>query len=63
MYFFERLVDGRLCRVVAQSVWTLRKQPPVSRQMRLGPADPPPVADLAKTCTLGTKRAGATGAP
>ncbi len=62
MHFFERLVDGRLYRVVAQSVWDPRKQQPVSRQVLLGPADPPPVADLAKTRTTGTKRVGDTGA-
>ncbi len=39
-----------------------RKQPPVSRQVLLGTADPPPVADLAKTRTVGTKRVGDTGA-
>lgn len=62
MHFFERLVDGRLYRVVAQSVWDPRKQQPVSRQVLLGPADPPPVADLARTRTVGTKRVGDTGA-
>jgi len=62
MHFFERVVDGRLYRVVAQSVWNARKQQPVSRQVLLGPADPPPVADLAKTRTVGTKRVGDTGA-
>ena len=62
MHFFERLVDGRLYRVVAQSVWDPRKQQPVSRQVLLGPADPPPVADLAKTRTVGIKRVGDTGA-
>jgi transposase len=62
MHFFERLVDGRLYRVVAQSVWNPRKQQPVSRQVLLGPADPPPVADLARTRTVGTKRVGDTGA-
>lgn len=62
MHFFERVVDGRLYRVVAQSVWDPRKQQPVSRQILLGPADPPPVADLAKTRTVGTKRVGDTGA-
>lgn len=62
MHFFERLVDGRLYRVVAQSVWDPRKQQPVSRQVLLGPADPPPVADLARTHTVGTKRVGDTGA-
>jgi len=62
MHFFERLVDGRLYRVVAQSVWNPSKQQPVSRQVLLGPADLPPVADLAKTRTVGTKRVGDTGA-
>jgi len=62
MHFFERIVDGRLYRVVAQSVWNSRKQQPVSRQVLLGPADPPPIADLAKTRTVGTKRVGDTGA-
>jgi len=62
MHFFERFVDGRLYRVVAQSVWDPRKQQPVSRQVLLGPADPPPVADLARTHTVGTKRVGDTGA-
>ena len=62
MHFFERMVDGRLYRVVAQSVWDPQKQQPVSRQVLLGPADPPPVADLAKTRTVGTKRVGDTGA-
>jgi hypothetical protein len=62
MHFFERVVDGRLYRVVAQSVWDPRKQQPVSLQVLLGPADPPPVADLARTRTVGTKRVGDTGA-
>lgn len=62
MYFFERVVDGRLYRVVAQSVWDPRKKQPVSRQVLLGPADPAPVADLAKTRTVGTKRVGDIGA-
>ena len=62
MHFFERVVDGRLYRVVAQSVWDPRKQQPVSRQVLLGSADPPPVADLARTRTVGTKRVGDTGA-
>jgi len=62
MYFFERQVGGRLYRVVAQAVWNPRTKQPVSRQVLLGPADPAPVADLAKTCTLGTKRVGDVGA-
>jgi hypothetical protein len=62
MFFFERLVDGRLYRVVAQAVWNPRTKQPVSRQVVLGPADPAPVADLAKTRTVGTKRVGDVGA-
>jgi len=62
MYFFERRVGGRLYRVVAQAVWNPRTKQPVSRQVLLGPADPAPVANLAKTCTLGTKRVGDVGA-
>lgn len=62
MFFFERLMDGRLYRLVAQSVWDPRKQQPVSRQAVLGPADPAPIADLAKTRTVGTKRVGDVGA-
>ena len=62
MFFFERIMDGRLYRLVAQSVWDPRKKQPVSRQVVLGPADPAPVADLAKTRTVGTKRVGDVGA-
>ena len=62
MYFFERLVNGRSYRVVAQSVWDRRKKQPISRQILLGPADPAPVANLAKTHVVGTKRVGDAGA-
>lgn len=62
IHFFEGVVDGRLYRVVAQSGWDPRQQRPLSRQVLLGPADPPPVADLAKTRTVGTRRVGDTGA-
>ncbi|MBI4590764.1 MAG: IS1634 family transposase [Candidatus Rokubacteria bacterium] len=62
MYFFERLVDGRKYRVAAESVWDPRTKQPVSRQVLLGPADPAPVADLARTRTLGTRRVGDIGA-
>src|SRR3990172_7684495 len=51
MFFFERLVDGRTYRVAADSVWDPRTKQPVSRQVLLGPADPAPVADLARTRT------------
>jgi len=62
MFFFERLVDGRKYRVAADSVWDPRTKQPVSRQVLLGPADPAPVADLARTRTLGTRRVGDVGA-
>ena len=62
MYFFERRVNGRSYRVVAQSVWDPRKKQPISRQILLGPADPAPVANLAKTHVVGTKRVGDAGA-
>ncbi len=62
MFFFERLVDGRTYRVAADSVWDPRTKQPVSRQGLLGPADPAPVADLARTRTIGTRRVGDVGA-
>lgn len=62
MFIFERLVGGRTYRVAAESVWDPRRRQPVSRQVLLGPADPAPVADLARTRTLGTRRVGDVGA-
>ena len=62
MHFFERVVDGRKYRVAAQSVWDPKKGQPVSRQVLLGPAEPPPVVDLGKTRTVGTRRLGDVGA-
>lgn len=62
MFFFDRRVDDRLYRIVAQSVWDSRKQQPVSLQIVLGPADAAPVADLSDTRTVGTKRVGDVGA-
>src|SRR3990170_4577817 len=62
MFFFERLVDGRTYRVAADSVWDPRTKHPVPRQVLLGPADPAPVADLARTRTIGTRRVGDVGA-
>ncbi len=55
-------MDGRKYRVAADSVWDPRTKQPVSRQVLLGPADPPPVADLARTRTIGTRRVGDVGA-
>jgi len=62
VHFFERLVEGRKYRVVAESVWDPRTKQPVSRQVLLGPADPAPVADLSRTRTIGTRRVGDIGA-
>jgi len=62
VFFFERLVDRRKYRVAADSVWDPRTKHPVSRQVLLGPADPAPVADLARTRTIGTRRVGDVGA-
>lgn len=61
MFFFERLVDGRKYRVAADSVWDSRTKQPVSRQVLLGPAGRAPVADLARTRTIGTRRVGDVG--
>jgi len=55
-------MGGRRYRVAAQSVWdsTLRRS--VARQVLLGPADPPPKAELGETRTLGTRAVGDVGA-
>ena len=62
MNVFERQVGGRRYRVASQSVWDPARQRPFARQAVLGPADPPPVADLASTRTVGTRRVGDVGA-
>jgi len=62
MNIFERQVGGRRYRVASQSLWDSAKQRPFTRQAMLGPADPPPVADLALTRTVGTRRVGDVGA-
>jgi hypothetical protein len=62
MNVFERKVAGRRYRVASQSLWDPARQRPFARQAVLGPADPPPVADLASTCTVGTRRVGDVGA-
>ena len=62
MHIFEREVDGRKYRIAAQSIWNPRTQQPVSRQVVLGPAAAPAVADLSKTQTVGTRRVGDVGA-
>ena len=62
MYFFERTVTGRRYRIAAQSVWDPTSGRSVSRQVVLGPADPPPLAELSETHTVGTRAVGDVGA-
>jgi len=62
MNIFERQVGGRRYRIASQSVWDSARQRPFARQAVLGPADPPPVADLGLTRTVGTRRVGDVGA-
>jgi hypothetical protein len=62
MNIFEREVGGRRYRIASQSVWDPARQRPFARQAVLGPADPPPVADLGLVRTIGTQRVGDVGA-
>jgi transposase len=62
MHIFEREVGGRRYRIAAQSVWDSQQGRSVARQVVLGPAAPAPVADLASTCTVGTRALGDVGA-
>lgn len=62
MNIFERSVSGRRYRVASQSLWDPAQQRPFVRQAVLGPADPPPVADLRSTRIIGTQRVGDAGA-
>jgi len=62
MNIFERSVGGRRYRIASQSLWDPLLQRPFARQAVLGPADPPPVADLALARTVGTRRVGDVGA-
>jgi hypothetical protein len=62
MNIFEREVGGRQYRIASQSVWDPERQRPFARQAILGPADPPPVADLSRVRTVGTRRLGDVGA-
>jgi transposase len=62
MNIFERVVGGRRYRIASQSVWDPVRQRPFARQAVLGPADPPPVADLSAVRTIGTRRIGDVGA-
>jgi transposase len=62
MNVFERVVGGRRYRIASQSLWDSARQRPFARQTVLGPADPPPVVDLALTRPIGTRRVGDVGA-
>ena len=62
MHIFEREVGGRRYRIAAQSVWDSQQRRSVARQVVLGPATHPPVADLGATCTVGTRALGDVGA-
>ena len=62
MHVFEREVNGRRYRIAAQSVWDPACGRSVARQVVLGPAAPPPVADLGATRTVDTRAVGDVGA-
>ncbi len=62
MYIFEREVNWHRYRIAAQSVWGAERGRSVSRQVVLGPAEPPRVADLSATQTVGTRGVGDVGA-
>ena len=62
MHVFEREVNGHRYRIAAQSVWDSTRGRSVARQVVLGPAAAPPVADLGATRTVGTQAVGDVGA-
>ena len=62
MHIFERIINGHRYRIAAQSVWDPAQGRSVARQVVLGPAAPPPVADLSATQTVGTRGVGDVGA-
>src|SRR5271169_5154312 len=62
MHVFEREVNGHRYRIAAQSVWDSTRGRSVGRQIVLGPAVAPPVADLSATRTVGTRALGDVGA-
>jgi transposase len=62
MHIFEREVNGHRYRIAAQSVWNAKQGRSVARQVVLGPAAPPAVADLRATRTVGTRGVGDVGA-
>ena len=62
MHVFEREVKGHRYRIAAQSVWDSARGRSVARQVVLGPAGSPPIADLGATRTVGTRAVGDVGA-
>ncbi len=62
MHIFERTVNGRRYRIAAESVWDPTRSRSVARQVVLGPATAPGVADLGATQTVGTRAIGDVGA-
>jgi transposase len=62
MHIFEREVNGHRYRIAAQSVWDPVRGRSVARQVVLGPAASPPVADLGAMRTVGTRSIGDVGA-
>ena len=62
MHIFERKINGRSYRIAAQSIWDSGRGRSVARQVVLGPAARPPLADLASTRTVGTRAIGDVGA-
>ena len=62
MHIFEREVNGHRYRIAAQSVWDSAQGRSVARQVVLGPATAPPVADLGATRTVGARAVGDVGA-
>jgi transposase len=62
MHIFERKIDGHRYRIAAQSVWDSARGRSVARQAVLGPADPPPKAELGETRVVGTRAVGNVGA-
>src|ERR1700730_18926273 len=62
MHIFEREVNGHRYRIAAQSVWDAERGRSVARQVVLGRAEPPPLADRRATHTVGTRGVGDVGA-
>jgi hypothetical protein len=62
VHVFEREVNGYRYRIAAQSVWDSARGRSVARQVVLGTAGSPPLADLGATRTVGTRAVGDVGA-